>query len=208
MPGAGREVANVRVYVVTKALVYLAAPIAYADVVHTALCTRLGASKFVANLPTAAATVAGLLPLVAAWTFPHPEQIRQVVIVAYLLACVIGLAVPAALLLPVSDSARLTVTILHGGLTTALMLTIAVYFWEGLIRGTGEAIRGKMFGLAFGVGPMFAVAGSLGAQAALNSMPYPSNFCVVFLGGSLLMVASAVAVRTFHVPADGDRPRQ
>ena len=199
-----QEDANVRVYIVQKALVYLAAPIVYADVVHTALCTKLGASKFVANLPTAVATVAGVLPLIIIWALPHPRQIRPVLIVSYLLAGVIGLAVPAVLWLPVSDSVRLAVIILHGGSTTALMLTVGVYFWEALMRGTGEAVRGKMFGLAFSIGPLFAVAGSLGTQGLLDALPYPSNFCLVFLGGSVLMLAAATAVRSFHIPVDAE----
>jgi hypothetical protein len=188
---------------VLKALVYLAAPVAYADVVHAALCDRLGASKFVANLPTAAATVAGLLPLLVTWGLPQPEQIKPVLIVSYLFAGAVGLAVPVVLVLSLPVSVRLAVTILHGLLTTALLLTATVYFWEAVLRGTGEAVRGRMFSLSFGIGPLFAVAGSLITQGALDELPYPSSFCLVFLGEAVLMLVAAVAVQFFHLPPDG-----
>ena len=193
---------NVWAFVVLNALLYLGAPVLYVDVVHASLCNQLGATKLVANLPTAVAAITGFIPLFVAWAFPRSRQIKPVLVTSHLLAAAIGLGLSLVLWLPLPAAVQLTLTILHGGLTTALMLTISVYLWEAVMRGTGEAVRGWMFGLTFGLGPLFAVASSLAVQWALETLPDPWNFSLLFAGSAVLMLAAAAVAARFQLSGD------
>src|SRR5438874_1656505 len=95
-----QERVNVLAYIAQNTIVYLAAPVLYVDVVHAGLCDKLGASKFVANLPTAMAVITSLIPLFIAWAFPRTGQIKPVLLTSDFLAAALGLTLSVALWLP------------------------------------------------------------------------------------------------------------
>jgi len=73
-----------------------------------------------------------------------------------------------------------------------------------VIRGTTEGKRGKTFSITFGIGPFFAVASSAGSQFVLDRVPYPYDFAVIFLTGSVLLLVNAVVARRFVIPSVGE----
>jgi hypothetical protein len=93
--------------------------------------------------------------------------------------------------------------------------------WEALAHGVSEARRGTALTLAYGVGPVFAVIGSLGSQLILTNelfgwtpplyrpMSYPCNFALLF-GASLPLMALAgyLALRYVLPLPERDAERQ
>src|SRR3954453_15212682 len=74
-----QRVRNMACFAAIICLGYLSAPVQYVDVIHAALCNKLGASKTIANLPTAVGAFFGLVPLVIAWLLPQTRWLRPVV---------------------------------------------------------------------------------------------------------------------------------
>jgi hypothetical protein len=64
------------------ALIYLAAPVMYVDVVQAALCHRLGAGPAVSNLPASAYFFGSFAPFFFSWLV-SPRAVRMVVVCGY-----------------------------------------------------------------------------------------------------------------------------
>ena len=78
-----QQTRNAIYYGLLIAVGYLAAPIAYIDLIHASMFDTMGASKTVANLPTATAAVFGLVPLFAAWLIPSTRYIKFTISMGY-----------------------------------------------------------------------------------------------------------------------------
>jgi len=199
-----QQTRNAICYALIVSISYLTAPVCYVGLMHAALCHSAGASKMVANLPTSMAAFFGLAPLVAAWLFPYTRWIKPVMSYGYTLSAMGGLIVPIVLICPTPNWLRIAATILHAAVLLACNGTAGVFMWEAVIRGTTEGKRGKTFSITFGIGPFFAVASSVGAQFVLNRGPYPYNFAIIFLTGSVLLLVNAVVARRFVIPSAGE----
>ena len=69
---------NLVLYVLKWYLLYLAAPVLYVGFVQAGLCKRLGASDFVANLPSSAYLLLTAFPMIIAWVLPQVRYLRLV----------------------------------------------------------------------------------------------------------------------------------
>src|SRR5438270_8483037 len=88
---------NLVLFGINTSLSYLASPITFV-LVHAPCCKRLGASATVANLPSTAYLVMGVLPLLVAWYFPSVSSFKRILVLSYC-AFAVGSAVVAAILL-------------------------------------------------------------------------------------------------------------
>ena len=55
----------------SRIVIFFCSPILYIDFVQTTLCDKLGASKAVANLPSSAAHLMAVVPLIMVWLAPQ-----------------------------------------------------------------------------------------------------------------------------------------
>jgi MFS family permease len=196
--------ANVRLFVGTQLLLYLAAPVLYVGVVQAAFCERLGAGATLANLPFAAFLLGGVLPLFCAWLVPaHREQ--RLLVWAFALTAASMLAVALVVFLPVPSGPRLAAVIGQGLLIGMLSTVTNVYLFKCLARGTTEAGRARAMKYGFGLGPVAAVTGSLLAQQVLNGrvprVTFPDDFGLLYLAAGPCALGCAGLASRFQLRA-------
>ena len=199
---------NGRVYLVNYLLIFLAAPVMYVGVIQAALCNKLGAGATLSSLPASVHLLGQIAPLFFSWLVPHRHEQRVVIwanaITAFLLACVM-----LTLLLPVSNALRIGAVVLQGllqGLSGSVSLVFMVHC---LRRGTTPDGRALALKKTYTIGPLTAVAGSLGAQYVLGSgrLSYPYDFAVIYAIGALCVIGVAAASTRFLLPSVDDEPR-
>jgi hypothetical protein len=88
------------IFASTVSLIYLSAPVLYIGFTQAALLERLGASKTVANLPSAAYLLMAPLTVVAAWLVPQARLLRKAIAVSFFATAAIGAIVTAVLVVP------------------------------------------------------------------------------------------------------------
>jgi len=203
---------NIFLYVFKWCLIYLAAPVLYVGFVQAGLCKRLGASDFVANLPSSAYLLLAAFPMIMAWLIPQVRYLKLVMTVGYLISATMCAITAAALWLPFPDRFRIAMVIAHGAIMACSSGTAWVFEWEFLGRSVSESRRGAMFALAYSAGPIFAVVGSLGAQLIINrevfgwtpsfwrDIPYPLNYTVLYAAAVPLLLLIALTVSRYVVP--------
>ena len=203
---------NVVLYVFKWCLIYFAAPVLYVGFVQAGLCKRLGASDFVANLPSAAYLLLAAFPMIMAWAVPQVRHLRLVMTIGYTITAVMGAVTATVLWLPAPDWLRIGVVIAHGAIVACSSGTAWVFEWEFLGRGVSESRRGLLFASTFSIGPLCAVVGSLGAQLIINNevfgwtprfwreIPYPVNYTVLYGATLPLMLLAALLVSGYVVP--------
>jgi MFS family permease len=211
---AEAQLRNVVLFAACTGLQYLAAPVLYVGVTQAALLNRLGASRSVANLPETAFFVLTAAPVFLAWWLPGAAYLKRSLVVCYVAAALALTLVVAALLLPVPDGVRIAAVIIQGAVTGAAMPTAIALLWEAIGRGVSEKRRGWALSLAFGAGPLLAVAGSLGSQLVLtgrlgpmeiSDLAFPWNFALLFGGSVPAMLLAGVLAGGLVVPPD-ERP--
>jgi Na+/melibiose symporter-like transporter len=83
--------------------------------------------------------------------------------------------------------------------------------YQCLGRGTTEEGRARALKLTFTIGPITAVAGSLGAQFVLNqgipTLPFPYDFAFLYLMGMPCRVAIALVFSRFRLAPVAEQPR-
>jgi len=203
---------NVALYVLKWCLVYLAAPVLYVGFVQAGLCKRLGASDFVANLPSSAYLLLAAFPILMAWAVPQVRYLKLVMTIGYITTAVTGAITAAVLWLPAPDWLRIAVVIGHAAIVGCSSGTAWAFEWELIGRSVSESRRGTMFAIAFSVGPLFAVIGSLAAQLVINGevfgwtpsywreFTYPANYAVLYGATFPLMLLAALLVKGYVVP--------
>jgi len=87
---------NAVLYVSKWCLVYLAAPVLYIGFVQAGLCKRLGASDFVANLPSSAYLLLAAFPMIMAWAVPQVRYLKLVMTIGFTITALTGAAMRAA----------------------------------------------------------------------------------------------------------------
>ena len=220
---------NVALYSCINCLTYLAAPVVYVGITQASLCASLGASDTVANLPTSASFWAVIVPVVIAARFHTVSATRHVLAAAYALLALASLVVVLTLWWPLPALVRMSAVILYGGLAGAAIGVRNVYLWEIVNRGIAGELRGWAYSLSFGVGPLFAVAGSLLAQLLLTGqvelplpsptegftltrlqmtpLAFPLNFLTVFGATVPVLGLAAILASRFKLPTCEEEQR-
>jgi len=179
---------NGSIFFISYILIYLAAPVFYVDVVQAALCDKLGANHTVASLPAAAYYLGSIAPIVLAQFIPYRLE-REAVVGIYVVTAALMGAVCVALILPLSNTIK-TLAVVSQGLVLGVTNGLAqVYCYACLGRGCTTKGRARAYKLAFGIGPVAAVLGSLGSQFVLNHgihfLAYPYDFAALYFAGTL-----------------------
>jgi hypothetical protein len=229
----GQQTRNLVLFGINVGLIYLAAPVLYVGITQAALCEKLEADKTVSNWPSAVYSLTTPFPILVAWYFPFVRSLRPVMAACYLIAAVAGAFVVVSLLLPTPDGVASFLEALtrrihlrfppnwvipainvHAAVLGCTLGVTNTFAWEVLGRGVSAQRRGQAFALAFGVGPLLAVLGSLTSQVILGGadiegiwgrrlvieVSYPWNFALLF-GSSVPAMALAAYLSTkFIVP--------
>lgn len=200
---------NLILFAACTGMQYLAAPVLYVGITQAALCRELGASTRVSNLPATMFFAMTAMPALLAWLSPSVSSLRRNLSLCYAATAIVLAATATMLLLDVSNSLKLTMIVIQGGVTGAAIPTAIALLWEMIGRGSDESRRGLALGLAFGAGPLLAVLGSLGQTALLGGdlfglpfagMKYPTSFVVLFAAGVPVMGLATLLSWMFIVP--------
>ncbi|MFN0056115.1 MAG: MFS transporter [Planctomycetales bacterium] len=210
-----QQTRNVLVFAACTGLQYLAAPVLYVGMTQGSLLNNLGASPLVANLPETAFFILTATPVFLAWWLPGVKYLKRSLIACYLASAGAMAVAAAALLTDASPALRVAAIILQGAVIGASMPTAIALLWEAIGRGVEEKRRGFALGLAFGAGPLLAVAGSLGSQWLLTGElwgfqldvgEFPLNYVWLFVAGIPVMLLAAILAGQLHVVADPTEP--
>jgi MFS family permease len=186
---------NLWIFSASCALIYFAAPVFYVGVVQAALCDKLGANAALANLPAAGYNIGFLAPFIAACLIPTRCE-KKTMVLACLLVAVGAAACCLALILPVSNGIRIAIVVCQGTITGFADSIATVYRYQCLGRGTTPKGRARTLKIAFTIGPLCAVAGSLTAQFILNRgsafLHYPFDFASIYAIASVSMFIVAL----------------
>ena len=202
---------NAWVLGLTYFLVYLAAPVVYLGVVQAGLCDKLGASKTVANLPASAYLFGSFAPLVIAWLAPQ-RWARGIVVWSYAVTAALLALVSVTLFFPFSDTVRIA-AVVGQGLVQGVSASIAnVYSYQCIRVGTTLEGRARAYRIQLGIGPLFGVVGSLGAQLLLSGwirgIDYPTDFALLYLFGVPCMAGAALLSLGFQLVEVPEQPRK
>lgn len=203
-------------------LIFLGGSVLYVGITEAALCQKYGTSAAVANLPATAFGLGSLLPVFVAWYFPYVRLLKPILVVCYGLAAVAGLIMTA--LLVTLSPAWLVVAglVAYGLIVGGAMQLIGSFQLEALGRGMSERRRAQTLWLAYGLGPVVALVGSLVSQMVLagqlelpyvdsslefglarfeiTSFPFPLNFAVLFAASVPMMALCALNSAFFVIP--------
>jgi MFS family permease len=209
---------NLILFALCTGMQYLAAPVLYVGITQASLCDKLGADARTANLPGTLFFAMTAMPALLAWLSPGVGVLRRNLSMCYGVCAAMLATVAVTLTLDVSNSVKLAMVILQGGVSGAVMPAAIALLWEAIGRGSDESKRGLALSLAFGAGPILAVIGSMG-QAVLaggdffgwkfQGLEYPWNFVALFGAGSPVMAMAAVFGQFLVIPpADREPDRE
>ena len=206
---------NLLLFALCVGLEYLAAPVLYVGITQASLCDHLGADALTANLPAMLYFAMTAVPTLVAWASPSVRVLQRNLAICFgLTALTLGLTA-FALHMDVSRNAQLWAVILQGAISGATMTGAIAYLWEIIGRGLDERRRGLALSLAFGMGPMLAVLGSLGQTALLGGtifgwqfagVGYPNSFVTLYGLGFPIMLLGTLLSCFFVVPSVADEP--
>lgn len=204
---------NIACFATFWGLFYFAAPVSYIGLTHANLLKDLGNNDTVSNLPSAVYMWLTIIPVFAAWFFPQPRYLKRLGFTSVALMSAMTGLVALTLWLSNSSTFRTAVVIAHGGLFGAVNGISLSTLWDLLRRGVSTSRRGKALGLAFGVGPIFACAGSLLQDAMFQGellggrtfgLTFPDNYLAMFAGLAPMMLFAAICFAFFVVPPDDE----
>jgi len=190
---------------------YLAAPVYYVDVTKAALFTKLGASHFIANMPASVNLLGNVAPIVFACLIPHRWERRMSALPSALIAGMLVL-VGVMLIVPIDNQARIAAVLIECLLMGVLNSICQLYLWQCLVRGTSEMGCARALKLTFTLGPLAAVAGSLGTQFILRGgipgLAFPRDFALVHLYAVPCAAFAAWQCSRFELRPLADGPRR
>lgn len=200
---------NLILFAACTGLQYFAAPILYVGITQASLCDRLGADARTANLPATLYFAMTASPALIAWISPRIAMLKRNLVLCYLIEAVAMAAVAITLAWDVSKHTKLMMVLVQGAVSGIVMPAAVAFLWEAVGRGSEESRRGLALSLAFGLGPVLAVLGSL-AQVGLlggelfgyvfDGLGYPTGFVVLFGMGVPTMLIAAFLAGRFVVP--------
>lgn len=209
---------NLFVFAACIGLQYLSAPVLYVGITQASLCQRLGTDNRVANLPATFFFAMTAMPALIAWLFPHVRQLKPVLSLSYAAMAVVMAFVAIVLFVGAPPSLIVAAVVLQGAVCGAAGPTATALLWEVIGRGTDESRRGVVLGLAFGVGPILAVIGSLGQVGLLggelfgqkfHGLGYPDGFVWLFgLGAPVMAVGSLLGSICIVPQPEYEHPRK
>lgn len=193
---------NGAIYVSIFLLSFLSAPVFRGDVVQAGLCNKLGASATVANLPSAALLFGTVAPFFLSWLIPHSAD-QSTLVWCYTFMAVSAAAVCLVLFLPFGPSVRIAAVVGQSLLVGFTNGTAFVYLWQCLARGVSLPARAKVLGVTNTLGPLCAVASSVGAQflvsGRISVLRFPYDFAAIYLTGFPVMGLSAFLASRFKL---------
>ena len=199
---------NIRLFAACTGSIYLCAPVLYVGVTQASLCHRLGASDTVANLPASAYFAFTCAPVLVAWLSPFVATLKRNLVLGFASLAAILAVTAVGLVSPIPPMGKVALIIVQGAVCGASGPTVIALLWEAIGRGVAESRRGVALGMAFGVGPVLAVLGSLGSQFCLTGMAFPRNFAVLFGAASPVMLVAAFLASRLVVPMPGQELRR
>jgi MFS family permease len=188
---------------------YLVAPVSYIGLTHANLLKALGNNDKVSNLPAAVYLWLTVVPVLAAWFFPHPRHLKPMGLISVALMAGVTAAVALALWADASPEVATAVVIAHGavfGVANGVLLTA---MWDALKRGSSTSRRGPALALAFGAGPLLACVGSLFQDALFDGrllggrsfgLAFPDSYTVMFAVVAPLLLLVGVVLALFTLP--------
>jgi len=190
----GQQTRNLIIYGSLISLVYLVAPVLYVGILQASLFAELNTSDTLANIPSSCYLGMAWFPIVIAWMFPQVRLLKRTLSIAYTITAVMSAIVVATLLLPCPTWMVIAAVIVHATVLGG--------------RGVSERRRGRAFQFAFGVGPIFAVIGSLVAQIILGNffgrklidIPSPYNFAILYGACVPVMLVAAFLAQLYIIP--------
>jgi len=218
LPPEREQRRNALIYGAQISIAYFAAPALYVGFMQASLCKRLETSDTIANLPSTVFLSMAWTVVVIAWLFPQARLLKRLLSGAYLLMAGAGLLVAAVLVAQPSTSAIIAALVIHAALVGISVPLIGVLCWEVLGRGVSQKLRGRALSLAFGVGPAFAVAGSLSAQLLMDGklfdfrLPaalapvYPYSYALLFTISSACTLICAWLATRYSIPLPAQEP--
>lgn len=212
---AAEQRRNLILFALCIGLEYLAAPVLYVGITQASLCDHLGADTLTANLPAMLYFAMTAVPTLVAWASPSVRVLQRNLAICFgLTALTLGLTA-LALHRDVSRDFKLWAVILQGAVSGATMTGAIAYLWEIIGRGSDEKHRGAALSLAFGMGPVLAVLGSLGQTALLGGTIFgwqfagvgsPQSFVALYGLGVPIMILGTILACFFVVPPVADEP--
>lgn len=209
---------NLILFAVCTGIQYLAAPVLYVGITQASLCDRLNADARTANLPGTLYFAMTAMPALIAWLSPQVSVLRRNISLFYLITALMLATLAVTLALPVSNQFKLAMIVLQGAVSGAVMPAAIALLWEVIGRGSDESRRGLALGLAFGVGPLLAVVGSLGQTALLGGdlfglhfagFEYPWSFIILFGASAPVMALASIFAQFFVIaPIERELPRE
>ena len=203
------QIRNGLVFITSYSLIYLIAPVTYVGVLHATILDSLEASDTVANLPEAVYLWVTPLPLLIAWFWPSPKLLRPMLTWALIVKGAAG-GIAALVFAYAPESFWIPVLIIHPGIIGITGGVQTMCLWELVGRGMTPEMRGRTLGWTFGIGPVFAVLGSIASQLILKGdflgmfnvtpIPQPWSYVVLFGVSCPAMWLSAVLVQMAQVP--------
>ena len=210
---------NGLVFLICNSLTYLIAPVTYVGVLHATILKSLNSSDTIANLPESVYLWVTPLPVLIAWFFPSPKLLRPLLMSSLIVKGAAG-ALVALLFAFAPQSWWIPALVIHPGVIGITGGVQTMCLWELIGRGMTAERRGRVLGLTFGIGPIFAVLGSCLSQLLLKGdflgqlhvTPVPQPWCYVWLFAATCpaMWLSATLVTLVQVPPaaeTGDRAR-
>lgn len=210
-----QQTRNLLLFAACTGLQYLAAPVGYVGVTQASLCHELGASDKVANLPETAYLGLTIAPVILAWLVPYVGWLKRNLVCCYAAASCSQLVVVAAMLMPLAPNVRIAAVVLQAAVAGLAVPSAIAFLWELIGRGAELSRRGLALSLAFGVGPLLAVFGSLGSQLILKgsfggpgdealitipALEFPANFALLYGCVAPAMGLAALLSTQFIVP--------
>jgi MFS family permease len=213
--GEREQTRNLLLVAANTGLSYLASPVLYVGVVHAALGEQLGVSATFSNLPASAYLIMSALPVVVAWAFPRSAQLKPILASCYAALAVVNGLMAALLFLPAPTWLRMAVLVLQGGVVGGTRTVAVASEFEILGRAVCPTRRGTALGLAYGIGPILAIAGALASQlllggrigsVRLTSLDFPDNFATLFAATVPIMALAAFLSSRYVLPECDDEP--
>ena len=200
---------NGNIFLWANLLVYLSAPVRYIGSTQALLCSKLGVSAALSNLPTSSYAFGCLAPILVTLFVAHRLERRMVVATSAIVSVLLAL-VAASLFLPWSDSLRVALVVGQALILGMLNSVQQVYLLQCLARGTTERGRARALKLTYTFGPLAAVAGSLAAQYILQGklryFVFPRDFALLYVIGVPTAAIMAWCCARFELPQMEEEP--
>ena len=203
---------NSVIYASLISLNYFAAPVLYIGI-QTGLFKHLNSTDTIANLPGTLFTAMAWVPVIISWLYPQARLLKVLLSVGYGLMTISCVWISLLMLIQPSENVIIGSVVMQAAILGSCSGMVNILNWEALRRGVPENIRGKALSLAYGIGPAFAVVGSLFAQFLLDGKLfeyqfssllalscYPNNYAILFGASATCMGLATLLVHFYSIP--------